>query len=414
MKKILTIAKWEYLEKLKTKAFIISLIITPLIIIGFSILPTLLSNKEELRTKAIGVVDPSGEYFNQLNSELRKYTIDNGQPNYILLNLTTEGKTTDELKTEADKKVLENKVEGYLLIKYGNTDSMSIEYRSENFGSFRDLGRFEEKINKIRIDNELLKKGIDPEVASVIQNNVELQQIKIEKSGKEGKQDFLVVFFSAFIFILLLMMMVIYSGQLLVRSLIEEKSNRLIEILISSCTPEELLTGKILGLSALGLTQIIIWSFIGISLVGGALVPPEAFENILPMLVYFILGFLFYTTIFVGIGSIVNTEQEAQQMTTYISLILVMPIVIAVSAIQNPDTMIVKVFSYIPLTIPSIMLLRFKVAPVPVSDIIITLAILILSILITLKIAAKIFRIGILSYGKRPTINELIRWTKEK
>jgi ABC-2 type transport system permease protein len=414
MKKILTIAKWEYLEKLKTKAFIISLIITPLIIIGFSILPTLLSNKEELRTKAIGVVDPSGEYFNQLNSELKKYTIDNGQPNYILLNLTTEGKTTDELKTEADKKVLENKVEGYLLIKYGNTDSMSIEYRSENFGSFRDLGRFEEKINKIRIDNELLKKGIDPEVASVIQNNVELQQIKIEKSGKEGKQDFLVVFFSAFIFILLLMMMVIYSGQLLVRSLIEEKSNRLIEILISSCTPEELLTGKILGLSALGLTQIIIWSFIGISLVGGALVPPEAFENILPMLVYFILGFLFYTTIFVGIGSIVNTEQEAQQMTTYISLILVMPIVIAVSAIQNPDTMIVKVFSYIPLTIPSIMLLRFKVAPVPVSDIIITLAILILSILITLKIAAKIFRIGILSYGKRPTINELISWTREK
>lgn len=414
MKKILTIAKWEYIEKLKTKAFIISLIITPLIIIGFSILPTLLSNKEELRTKAIGVVDPSGEYFNQLNSELRKYTIDNGQPNYILLNLTTGGKTIDELKSEADKKVLENKIEGYLLIKYGSTDSMSIEYRSENFGSFRDLGRFEEKINKIRIDNELLKKGIDPEVASIIQNNIELQQIKIEKSGKEGKQDFLVVFFSAFIFILLLMMMVIYSGQLLVRSLIEEKSNRLIEILISSCSPEELLTGKILGLSALGLTQIIIWSFIGISLVGGAVIPPEAFENILPMLVYFILGFLFYTTIFVGIGSIVNTEQEAQQMTTYISLILVMPIVIAVSAIQNPDTMIVKVFSYIPLTIPSIMLLRFKVAPVPVSDIIITLAILILSILITLKIAAKIFRIGILSYGKRPTINELISWTREK
>jgi ABC-2 type transport system permease protein len=414
MKKILTIAKWEYIEKLKTKAFIISLIITPLIIIGFSILPTLLSNKEELRTKAIGVVDPSGEYFNQLNSELKKYTIDNGQPNYILLNLTTGGKTIDELKSEADKKVLENKIEGYLLIKYGSTDSMSIEYRSENFGSFRDLGRFEEKINKIRIDNELLKKGIDPEVASIILNNIELQQIKIEKSGKEGKQDFLVVFFSAFIFILLLMMMVIYSGQLLVRSLIEEKSNRLIEILISSCSPEELLTGKILGLSALGLTQIIIWSFIGISLVGGAVIPPEAFENILPMLVYFILGFLFYTTIFVGIGSIVNTEQEAQQMTTYISLILVMPIVIAVSAIQNPDTMIVKVFSYIPLTIPSIMLLRFKVAPVPVSDIIITLAILILSILITLKIAAKIFRIGILSYGKRPTINELISWTREK
>ena len=414
MKKILTIAKWEYIEKVKTKAFIISLVITPLIIIAFSVLPTLLSNKEELRTKAIGVVDPSGEYFNKLNTELAQYTIDKGQPNYVMINMTTSGKTIDELKSDADKKVLDHKVEGYILIKYGNTDSMKIEYRSENFGSFRDLGRFEEKINEIRIDNELSKKGIDPKIADVIQNNVELQQIKIEKSGKEGKQDFLVVFFSAFIFILLLMMMVIYSGQLLVRSLIEEKSNRLIEILISSCTPEELLTGKILGLSALGLTQIVIWSFIGISLVGGAVIPPEAFENILPMLVYFILGFIFYTTIFVGIGSIVSTEQEAQQMTTYISLILILPIVIAVSAIQNPDTMIVKVLSYIPLTIPSIMLLRFKVAPVPTADVVITLAILIISILITLKIAAKIFRIGILSYGKRPSINELIRWMKEK
>lgn len=414
MKKILTIAKWEYIEKVKTKAFIISLVITPLIIIAFSVLPTLLSNKEELRTKAIGVVDSSGEYFNKLNKELAQYTIDKGQPNYVLVNMTTGGKTFDELKADADKKVLDHMVEGYILIKYGNTDSMSIEYRSENFGSFRDLSRFEEKINKIRIDNELLKKGIDPKIAGVIQNNVELQQIKIEKSGKEGKQNFLVVFFSAFIFILLLMMMVIYSGQLLVRSLIEEKSNRLIEILISSCTPEELLTGKIFGLSALGLTQIAIWSLIGISLVGGAVIPPEAFENILPMLVYFILGFIFYTTIFVGIGSIVSTEQEAQQMTTYISLILILPIVIAVSAIQNPDTLIVKVLSYIPLTIPSIMLLRFKVAPVPTTDVIITLAILIISILITLKIAAKIFRIGILSYGKRPSINELIRWMKEK
>ena len=414
MKKIITIAKWEFLEKVKTKAFMISLVITPLIIIAFSVLPTLLSNKEELRTKAIGIVDPSGEYFKELTNELESYKIDGNQPNYVILNLASKGKTIDELKSSVDKEVLDHKIEGYILIQYANTDSMSMQFRSENFGSFRDLRRFEEKINKIRVDHELIKNGIDPEVAGIFQNNVELEQIKIEKSGKEGKQDFMVVFFSAFIFILLLMMMVIYSGQMLVRSLIEEKSNRLIEILISSCTPEELLSGKILGLSALGLTQIAIWSLIGISLVGGSIIPPAAFENILPMLVYFILGFIFYTTIFVGIGAIVTTEQEAQQMTTYVSLVLIMPIVIAISAIQNPDTMVVKVMSYIPLTIPSIMLLRFKVAPVPVSDIIITLSILIISILVTLKIAAKIFKIGILSYGKRPSIHELIRWSKEK
>jgi ABC-2 type transport system permease protein len=143
------------------------------------------------------------------------------------------------------------------------------------------------------------------------------------------------------------MMMVIYSGQMLVRSLIEEKSNRLIEVLVSSCSPDELLAGKILGLSSLGLTQIIIWAMIGIGLIGGSVIPPEIFSNVGIMLVYFILGFVFFTTLFVGIGSIVNTEQEAQLLTTYLSLILMFPIIVAVPAIQNPDAVILKIFSFI-------------------------------------------------------------------
>ena len=414
MKKILTIARWEYLEKVKTKTFIISLVITPLIIIMFSLLPTLLTQKEDQRTKVIGVVDTSGIFFHRLNDELEQYKLDDNQPNYILLNLADNKKTLEQLKTEADKNVIDNKIEGFLFILNSGTDSLEIEYRSENLGNFKDLRRFEEKINRIRIQNELNARGIDPSLAAFVQNSIEIEQIKIEKSGEEGKQNFLVVFFSAFIFIMLLMMMVIYSGQLLVRSLIEEKSNRLIEILISSCTSEQLLAGKILGLSALGLTQIFIWSLIGITLVGGAVIPPAAFDNILIMLVYFITGFIFYTTIFVGIGSIVTTEQEAQQMTTYISLILILPVVVAMPAIQNPDSIMVRVMSYIPLTIPSMMLLRFKIAPVPLIDIIITLNIMFVSTIITLKIAAKIFRIGILSYGKKPTIKELIQWLREE
>ncbi len=414
MKKILTIARWEFLEKVKTKAFIISLVITPLIIIMFSLLPTLLTQKEDQRTKLIGVVDTSGIYFYKLVDELEQYKLDNFQPNYILLNLADNKKPLKQIKIDADKDVTDSKIEGFLFILNGGTDSIEVEYRSEKLGGFRDVRHFEEKINKIRIQNELNARGIDPSIAEFVQSGVNIEQIKIEKSGKEGKQNFLVVFFSAFIFIMLLMLMVIYSGQLLVRSLIEEKSNRLIEILISSCTSEQLLAGKILGLSALGLTQIIIWSLIGITLVGGAVIPPAAFDNILIMLVYFITGFVFYTTIFVGIGSIVTTEQEAQQMTTYISLILILPVVVAMPAIQNPESMMVKVMSYIPLTIPSIMLLRFKIAPVPLIDIIITLSIMFVSTIVTLKIAAKIFRIGILSYGKKPTIKELIQWSKEE
>jgi len=412
MKKILSIAKWEFVEKVKTKTFIISLILTPIIIIGFSIVPTLLSTEEDTRTKAIGVLDRTGFYFDNVRDALEEYKLEDGQPNYIVINLYKIKYEPGNNKTRADKNIMQKKIEGYLFINMPAPDSLIVEYRSGSLGNFRDLKRFEEVLNKIRIRKELLNSGINPEMISSLQKNIQIDQIRIEESGKEGKQDFLVVFFSSFIFIILLMMMVIYSGQMLVRSLIEEKSNKLIEVLISSCTPDELLTGKILGLSSLGLTQIFIWVLLGLGLVGGAVIPPEMFENILLVLLYFVLGFVFYTTLFVGIGSIVTTEQEAQQITTYLSLTLMLPIVIAMPAIQNPDVLILKVFSYIPLTIPSVMLLRVNIAPVPVVDLLITVSIMLISIYLMIKLSAKIFRIGILSYGGRPTIKEIISWIK--
>jgi ABC-2 type transport system permease protein len=210
------------------------------------------------------------------------------------------------------------------------------------------------------------------------------------------------------------MMMVVYSGQMLVRSMLEERSNRLIEVLVSSSTPEELLAGKVIGLSALGFTQILIWFLIGLTLAGSSLIPLGAFENVLPMLIYFVLGFLFYTTLFVGIGSVVTTEQEAQQITTYISLILLLPVVIAMPAIQNPDFIVIKIFSYIPLTIPSVMLLRLNISPVSTYEIIFTILLMLLSIIIMIKVSAKIFRIGILSYGIKPTFKEIVSWINEK
>jgi len=412
MKKILSIAKWEFVEKVKTKTFIISLILTPIIIIGFSIVPTLLSTEEDTRTKVIGVLDITGFYFDNIKDALEEYKLEDGQPNYIVINLYKKKYEQGNNKTSADKHIMQKKIEGYLLINMPVPDSLVAEYRSGSIGNFNDLKKFEAVLNKIRIRKELLNSGINPDMISSLQKNVQIEQIRIEESGKEGKQDFLIVFFSSFIFIILLMMMVIYSGQMLVRSLIEEKSNKLIEVLISSCTPDELLTGKILGLSSLGLTQIFVWVLLGLALVGGAVVPPEMFENILLILLYFVLGFVFYTTLFVGIGSIVTTEQEAQQITTYLSLTLMLPIVIAMPAIQNPDVLILKIFSYIPLTIPSVMLLRVNIAPVPVVDLLVTVSIMLISIYIMIKLSAKIFRIGILSYGGRPTIKEIISWIK--
>jgi ABC-2 type transport system permease protein len=412
MRKINSIAKWEFLEKVKTKAFIISLIVTPIIIISFSIIPTLLSDRETESTKAIGIIDSSNVFFPEFINEIENYKLTNNQPAYVVINLTESNKSTSELISKADQKVLNSSLEGYLLVETFRNDSVKIQYRSMGFGKTKDLVNFEKVVSNILIRKNLMELGYSPENLEFLETNITIDKVKIDLKDNGSNQDFSMVFFSSFIFILLLMMMVIYSGQMLVRSLIEEKSNRIIEVLVSSCSPDELLTGKILGLSLLGLTQLFIWILIGLSLIGGAVVPPEIFTNIGLMLVYFILGFIFFSTLFVGIGSIVSTEQEAQLMTTYLSIILIFPIVFAVPAIENPDAFILKIFSFIPFTIPSVMLLRINIAQVSIIDIWITIVILLFSIVIMIRICSKIFRIGILSYGTKPSLKEIMNWIR--
>jgi len=413
MRKIFEVARWEFIEKVKTKSFIISIIITPVIIIGFSMGPTLLSDHTSSTTQAIGILDSTGVYFKQLKSEIEQYKLDDGQPNYVSVNLYNKHKSFSELKLAGDSLVLADELEGYLFISEDQL-FMKYQFRGRSVGNFKDLKRFEESFNKIRTEIKLSEKGLSSELIKYINDKVELHPIKLEESGKESSANFLVVFFSSFILIMLLMMMILYSGGMLIRSLIEEKSNRLIEILVSSCSSDELLTGKILGLSALGLFQIIIWVVLAIALTGSSLIPVDAFKNVLPMLIYFVLGFIFYTSIFVGAGSIASTEQEAQQLTSYISLILLFPIILVFSAVQNSDSFMLQLLSYIPFTTPSIMILRLNLQDVSLQEILITTLILIITIYITITAAAKIFKIGILSYGKRPSVREIFQWLKEK
>ncbi len=415
MKKILTVAKWEFLEKVKTKAFIISIILTPTIVIFFSLAPTLLSGKESDTTKVIGIVDTSGIYYHPMDESLDKYRIEKNQPAYILISLSAgeDHKNIDSLRIIADADVLNGKVEGYLLVNNGGTDSVSAEYRTKSVSNFKDTQKFTEAFNTARIKSRLEAEGISSKIMDYISRNVDIKSVKLEETGKANRNDSLTTFFTAFIFVMLLFMLIMLSGQMLVRSLVEEKSNRLIEIIISSCSADELLTGKILGLGALGLFQVLIWGLIAVALLGASLIPFTALNNILPMLIYFLLGYVFYTAIFVGIGSIVTTEQEAQQITTYLSFLLLLPIVLILPVMENPNSILIKILSYIPLTLPTAMLLRLNLTPVPIIIQVITSAIMLVSIYVAIKFAGKIFRIGILSYGKRPSLKELGEWIRE-
>jgi ABC-2 type transport system permease protein len=213
---------------------------------------------------------------------------------------------------------------------------------------------------------------------------------------------------------MMMMFLVMTSGQLLVRSMVEEKSNRIVEVLMSSCSAKDLMVGKILGLSGLGFTQIGFWALIGITLALKFSITLISISHALLLLIFFVLGYLFYAAIFVAVGSPLSTEQEAQQATSYLVLIFIIPLIIAMPVMQDPNSLMVTVLTFIPFLTPTMMALRIPIQMPSEVEIIASILVLGLSTVFAMWAAAKIFRTAILAYGKRPSIKEIISLLKTK
>jgi ABC-2 type transport system permease protein len=412
--KALKVALWEFGEKIKSKAFIISLIIMPVMMIIFGVLPTLLISRPDTNATVIGIIDDSGNIVGPLAKRIdEKYKLPDGQPNYVLRNLGLEG-DIEKKKIEATRMVTNGDITGYFYFPPAIFDSGKVEYRSENVSNLKIQERFTRTIEDVIVESRILKQGLDPSLIKKITADVNVSSIKVSAKGDEKASGFLETFFGGYIVVMMLLFLVLTSGQLLIRSVVEEKTNRVIEVLLSSCSAQDLMAGKILGLSGLGIVQMLIWGSIGlaISLKTGANI--FTLGNIMLSLVYFVLGYLFYSAVFVAAGSPVTTEQEAQQITSYVSMLLVFPLVLAMPVMQNSNSLWIKIISFIPFLTPALMPLRISVQMPPLWEIAGTSIVLLFSAVAMMWVAGKIFRIAVLSYGKRPSLPELYRWIREK
>ncbi len=411
--KYLEVATWEFLEKIKSKAFLISLVLMPVIMVGFGILPGMLAMRSDEETTVIGFIDETNMLHEVLAKRLtERFKLANGQPNYELRNVKDSDNSIEMLKAKANRLIADREIEGYLLIPAAVYDSGYVEYRSENVSNIRVLERLGRTIEEVVAEKKLADHGFDPQVIRKLKTDVDIKPIKVSEKGEETGAGFLETFFSVYIYVMMLMFMVLTSGQLLIRSVVEEKSSRVIEVLLSSCSSRDLMVGKILGLSALGIAQILIWVVIGaaMSLKFGSNIFLTG--NLSLSLVFFILGYMLYAAIFVGAGSPVTSEQEAQQITSYVSLLLVSPIVLAFPVMQNPDSLFVKILTFIPLLTPAFMLLRIPIQMPETWEILTAVGLLVVSVVVCMWAAGKIFRVAILVYGKRPTLPELYRWIR--
>ncbi len=267
MNKFLTVARWEYLEKIRSKAFLIGLFLTPIVMVGMGLLPGLFATQEDQGTKTLGVIDQSGEIVVPFVARMQKrFHLDNGRPNYAVLPLGIGKKLDMEAAiSDANRRVVNDEIEGYCLVRSTVLSDSVVEYRSNAVGDFRIAHRVRETLREIIAEKRSVALGLDPKILAELQVQLDVRTIKLSKTGEEEESDFLKVFFSAYIFLMMLFFLIVTSGQLLVRSVIEEKSSRIVEVLVSSCSPTELMAGKVLGLSGLGLTQMGFWALIGIA-----------------------------------------------------------------------------------------------------------------------------------------------------
>ncbi len=410
MTKAFAVARWEYLEKVKSKAFLIGLFLTPVIMIAMGVLPGFFAAQSDSTSRTLAVLAKDNSIAPVLAERLQSsYTLPSGLPNYVVMPLiASPAMDVKVLEAQAVQRLEAGEFEGFIVLTPG--DSV-VEYRSKVVGDFEISSRIRETLHGILAEERVRELGLDEDILSKLHVPLDVRIVKIEDEGKDGG-GFEKVFISAYVFLMMLFLLIMTSGQMLVRSMIEEKSNRIVEVLVSSCSPTDLMVGKVLGLSGLGLTQMAFWAAIGIAVSAkfniSVVDPAQAGLLIL----YFILGYLFYAAVFIGAGAPFNTEQEAQQVTSYLVLFLVLPIVLAIPAMKDPGAPWIKVLSFVPLLTPTMMALRIPILMPEWWEILLSTVIMVVSIYFGMIAAGRIFRIGVLSTGKTPGFKEILRWIR--
>lgn len=407
--KILTIARWEFIHRIKSKWFLISTLLLPVIILGFAVLPTLLM-QEDTQAKTFGLVDRTDWVGKELQAELlEKYLLKDGRPLYQFIPLN--GTTAKMARSTADSLLNDDVINGYVLIPEDIIDSRRAEYYGRNVSNFKDLSRIENQLSGIITTYKMQQENLDPEVINEITRDVSLESFEI-KGGEVSEGSELMAFFGPYFYIMLLFFAVFMSSQILMRSVLEERQNRVVEVLVSSVTPNTLMSGKILGLGAMGVVQIAIYMTVGQAAAvykGTSLVE---LSSLIGFIVYFIPGFLLFAAFYSAIGSIFTSEQEAQQISGLMSFVAIAPIIFLPFAMNNPESTMVQILSYIPPLTPFFMILRMNIATLPWWEFAVSLTVLIVFVYFTVRMAGKVFATAILMYGKRPTLPEIFRWMR--
>jgi ABC-2 type transport system permease protein len=421
--RVVSVIRREFKERVMKKSFLILTLLTPLLFGALMIVPSLLWMVKSEKVNSIVVFDETGYMFKGLQETPKegagkKKSGEEFEEALVKFSEAPKDARIDdyEVKVSSD----ESGLDGLLEIKKDEKGEVTTIYYGKNIGNIRLVSYLEKRLNGVLLKSNLDKNGISEDVGKELSKRIEIKAIKLEKGGKKKESSFLTEYFKAFFSSMLLYMLIVGYGQTLMRGVMEEKNSRVVEILLSSLRPFELLLGKILGIASVGLLQYIIWLAIGGGLflanplnftasMGKSIIKPE---ELVLFVVFFGLGFFFYASIFAAVGAMCSTDQETQQLQIPIVIMLILPVLLLGMILQNPNAAWVVALSMFPLFSPTLMMTRVAIMPVPAWQILGSIGMLILGIIFMAWAGGKIYRIGILMTGKRPNLIEVFRWMK--
>jgi ABC-2 type transport system permease protein len=422
MRKIWLVMKREYLTRVRTKGFVLSTVGLPLFSVGIFALSLAMANHKTDRSLKISILDNLGGLAPQILLSLGEKLPD-GQPRFQLVQAWDRPEPETTVREELTGQVRDGRLDGFLDLPKEILHGKEATLHTRNGGDFQTDRAIGRAVSNAVIARRLSDRGVHIDNLSEVMRGVELTLVKVTKTGEseENGQSLLV---QVSIVMVLYITLLIY-GMMTMRSVLEEKTTRVVEILASSLQPTHLLTGKILGVGGVGLTQYLIWvctaglvSAYGFA-AGSVFWPGAAAPSFhLPAvflvypLMFFLAGYFLYASIYAAIGSMVSSEEELQQVQLPISLVIIACMILLPVIQRAPNSPLAVALTLFPFSSPILMVYRITVQTPPFWQIALSLAICVATTVGVIQVSAKIYRVGILMYGKRPSLVELLRWLR--
>ena len=444
MRKFLAVVKREYVQRVRAKMFIVSTVLLPLVMSLFAIVPAIILNIDAGGPLRVAVVDQTGKIFAPLKAAFTNEEAEEAaqQPTpepqaatpsrrglprmaarqFELTEVKTEGRSAEDVRAGLDQQLLARQIDGYVILPPDFISTGEAKFFNNNPGDMLSRGILHSTLTRAVREQRLAQAHVPPETTKDLFKQVDLDAVKVSAAGEERDSgaSFVLVFGVGFIMYLAILM----YGQVILGAVIEEKETRIAEILFSSIKPFTLMMGKLVGVSLVALTQLCIWAtafsvfaFYGVNLLLSrgvpATIPKIPFSHYIYFALFFLLGYFIYATIYALVGSMVTTAQEGGQLAMPIILILVVSFYLFLPVSRSPDSQFSFWVSMLPFSAPVAMLVRIVTQTPPFWQIALSLVIGFSTVLLIMWFASRVYRVGMLMYGKRASLPEAWRWVRQ-